>query len=307
MSMDKLTESNDFLNYAEKLLENFYQNIERKKNKIICKTKITTEFIIDDINKKTHDGFILKRCYSAITTIPSSLNIKIVSIMNNFSALSSLVLFEDEEKIKFINRFYEYEGETIHKQFLIPSLLTATISNEKIINQISKKIVLGEDFSKDINYDESSSRWLLNNEFQETETFLKNRFYCNSSDKGLTVEFPWEEGSVSAALGHKTSLLQFLAEEKHPYFGSGLFCKLSLPVVSKDKPEIVNKLNLNEFSNPDSPPFIGSWCAGFVGNQTEFVCFFPNNIYFKGIVKNFVSWMLKRSVIAKDFLEKNNL
>ena len=216
MSIDKLTETNDFLNYAEKLLKNFYQNIERKNNKIICKTKITTEFIIDDINKKTQDGFVLKRCYSTVTTIPSGLNIKIVSVMNNFSALSSLVFFEDEQKIKYINRFYEYEGETIHKQFLIPSLLTSTISNERIINQISKKIVLGEDFSKDINYDESGSHWVTNSEFEETQSFLKNRFYCNGSKNGLTVEFPWEEGSVSAALGHKTSLLQFLPEEKHP-------------------------------------------------------------------------------------------
>ena len=79
-----------------------------------------------------------------------------------------------------------------------------------------------------------------------------------------------------------------------------------MPVVSKNKPEIINKLNLNEFSNPDSPPFIGSWCAGFGGNQTEFVCFFPNNIYFKGIIKNFVSWMFKRSIIAKNFLDQNN-
>ena len=226
--------------------------------------------------------------------------------MNNFSALSSFVLFKDEQKIKYINRFYEYEGENIHKHFLIPSLITATISNERIINQISMKIVLKDNFVKSIDYEEGASRWLINSEFEETHSFLKNRFFCNASKNGLTVEFPWEEGAVSAAMGHETSLLQMLAEEKHPYFGSGLFYKLSLPVQPKNKPEIVNKLNLNEFSNPDAPPFIGSWCAGFGGNQTEFVCFFPNNIYFKGIVKNFVTCMFQRSRMAKSFLEQDH-
>ena len=303
MNLDNLNKTEDLLKFAETFLKNYFQNIERTKNKIICKNNITTEFIIDDVNKTTSDGFAIKRCYSVVTLLPTNLDLKFIAVMNNFSALSSFVSFGDVQQTKCISRFYEYEGENIHQRFLIPSLVTAAITNERIFHQVSKKVISKEEFIKGSDYEEVESRWITNSEFEETQSFLKDKFVCTASKNGMTVEFPWEEGATSAAMGHKTSLLEIITENKHPHFGSGLFCKLSLPVQPTDKSVIVNKLNLNEFSDPDAPPFIGSWCAGFKGMQIEFVCFFPNNVYFKGIVKNIIMWMFARAMIAKGFLE----
>jgi len=306
MNLNNLNETEDFLKFAETYLKNYFQNIERTKNKVVCKNKITTAFIIDDINKTTSDGSIIKRSYAVITLVPTNFDLKTIAVMNNFSSLSSLISYKSKTETRFMSRFYEYENENIHQRFLIPSLITAAITNERILHQISKKVISKEEFVKGSDYEEIESRWLTNSEFEETQNLLKNTFFCNASKEGMTVEFPWEEGAVSAAMKHKTSLLEIITENKHPHFGSGLFCKLSLPVQPKDKSAFVNILNLYDFGNPDAPPFIGSWCGGFGGHQVEFVCFFPNNIYFKGIVKNIIMWMSARSEMIKIFLEKNN-
>ena len=111
MNLDNLNKTEDLLKFAETFLKNYFQNIERTKNKIICKNNITTEFIIDDVNKTTSDGFAIKRCYSVVTLLPTNLDLKFIAVMNNFSALSSFVSFEDSQQTKCISRFYEYEGE----------------------------------------------------------------------------------------------------------------------------------------------------------------------------------------------------
>jgi hypothetical protein len=302
MNFDNLNKTEDLLKTVETYLKVYFQNIERKNNKIICKTKTTTEFIIDDVNETTVDGFEIKRCYTVVTLLPVNTSLKRIAFLNNFSALSSLILFEDEKKIKWISRFYEYGGDNVHQKFLIPSLITTAMNNESALLEVTKQFSPKAESTKEPNYEEVESRWLTSSEFEETQSFFKDSFSCSALKSGMFVEFPLDDDASS---GDKASSLEFQTHHKHPFYGSGLFCKLSLPVKSTDTSIIINKLNLNEFSNPDAPPFIGSWCSGFKDELQiiNFVCFFPNNVYFKGMVKNIITWMFARATIAKGFLE----
>ena len=92
---------------------------------------------------------------------------------------------------------------------------------------------------------------------------------------------------------------------EHPYFGSGLFFKLSLSVNAKDKVALANLLNTHEFSLQDAQPFIGSWCTGVADTHMVFVSFFPNHIYHPKIVLIIIMWMNFRIKIAKSFLHEN--
>ena len=50
--------------------------------------------------------------------------------------------------------------------------------------------------------------------------------FANAGTAGLTVEFPWEQGAVSAITGDSTSLLEICADVPHPAAGNGLFYRL---------------------------------------------------------------------------------
>ena len=304
MKFPNVENTNALLQFMQTFLTTFFESVELQSNKIICQNKIKTEIVIDEINTTTFDGLKIKRCFSAITHFPF-LDPVFVGTINNFSAMSSLIVNKDDKTNKFVSRFFEYEGETVHEKFLLPSLLTTAISNERMLQMLTKKIVSKID-EKSIDYDESESRWAQTNEFEETQSILDTKFACNASKSGITIEFPWEDGAVSAMMGHKTALFQIMTDSnQHPYFGSGLFCKLTLPVKAKDKVELANLLNTHEFSLQDAPPFIGSWCTGGADTHMVFVSFFPNNIYHPKIVLSIIMWMNFRTKIAKSFLHEN--
>ena len=302
MKFPNAENSDALLKFMQNFLTTFFESVELQDNKIVCQNKMKTEITIDEINKKTFDGYKIKRRFSAITHF-DFLYVPFVGTINNFSAISSLIANKDDKTSKFVCRFFEYEGETVHEQFLLPSLLTTIISNERMIQMLIKHLASQVD-EKPIDYDESESRWLQTNEFEETQSKLKSKFTCTASKTGITVEFPWEDDAVSALMGHKTALLQIMTDSKHPYFGSGLFCKLTLPITAIDKFELSNSLNMHEFSLDDAPPFVGSWCTGGEKSMV-FVSFFPNNVYHPNIILSIIMWMNIRTQIAKSYLEEN--
>ena len=167
MKFPNVENTKDLLQFMQTFLTTFFESVELQSNKIICQNKIKTEIVIDEINTTTFDGLKIKRCFSAITHFPF-LDLSFVGTINNFSAMSSLIVNKDDKTNKFISRFFQYEGETVHEKFLLPSLLTAAISNERMLKMLTKKIVYKVD-EKSIDYDGSGSRWSQTNEFDETQ------------------------------------------------------------------------------------------------------------------------------------------
>jgi len=303
MKIPNFEQTSEVLKFINVFLKTFFDSVEIKNNQVICQSKIKTEITIKDINKTTFDGLKIKRCFTSITHFPF-LDTPFFGTINNFGAMSSLIANKDDKTNKFVCRFFEYEGETIQEQFLIPCLLTTTISNERMLKMLTKKIVSKVD-EKSIDYDDSDSRWSQNKEFEDVQSILKSKFACNASRTGITAEFPWEDGAVSALMGHKTALLEIVTDNKHPYFGTGLFCKLTLPVTPIDKIELSNSLNMNEFSLEDAPPLVGSWCTGGERTHMVFVSFFPNNVYHPKIILSIIMWMNYRTQIARNYLDNN--
>ena len=303
MKIPNFEQTSEVLKFINVFLKTFIDSVETKNNQVICQSKIKTEITIEDINKTAFDGIKIKRRFSAITHFPF-LDAPFVGTLNNFSALSSFIVNKDDKTNKFVCRFFEYEGETIQEQFLIPSLLTTTICNERMLHTLTKKIISKVD-EKSIDYDASESRWSRTAEFEEVQSKLDKKFACSASKTGITVEFPWENGAISAVMGHKTALLEIRTDNKHPYFGAGLFCKLTLPITPIDKIELSNSLNMHEFSLEDAPPLVGSWCTGGEKSHMVFVAFFPNHIYHPNIILSIIMWMNFRTQIAKSYLDNN--
>ena len=128
--------------------------------------------------------------------------------------------------------------------------------------------------------------------------------YANAGNAGLTVEFPWEQGAVSAIAGHCTSLLQICADQPHPAAGNGLFYRLDLPTNFSDEEarEWAAKLNRAEFEGIDTPPFFGAWCTMPESGTLSFAGFWPNVMYRPGTAANIAFWCWARSRFARQVL-----
>jgi hypothetical protein len=136
------------------------------------------------------------------------------------------------------------------------------------------------------------------------ETLRARGSYANASTVGLTAEFPWEPGAVSAIAGDCTSLLQVRADQPHPSAGNGLFYRLDLPTRFSDDEarEWAARLNRAELEGIDIPPFFGAWCTMPRTGTVSFAGFWPNLLYKPGTVANIAFWSWARSRFAKQVL-----
>ena len=145
------------------------------------------------------------------------------------------------------------------------------------------------------------SRWQAE-EFALAEEKLRAiGVYCNASESGLTAEFPWEPGAVSAMTGDQTSLLQMDNTVTHPTAGNGLVFRLVLPVSGNTEELVVhaNKLNLLEIDGIDIPPGFGAWSVIPRFQGVGYTGFWPNCIYRRGTAASIAGWCLLRSRIAQ--------
>ena len=128
--------------------------------------------------------------------------------------------------------------------------------------------------------------------------------FANAGTTALTVEFPWEQGAVSAIAGDRTSLFQVSADVAHPSAGNGLYYRLDLPLTFDDEEakQCAAKLNRTEAEGIDTPPYFGAWCSIPKSGRVSFVGFWPNFLYVPGTVSNLVFWNWSRSRIARQLL-----
>lgn len=144
-------------------------------------------------------------------------------------------------------------------------------------------------------------------EFECAANLLSAQGTCaNAGNTGITAEFPWEQGAVSAVAGDRTSLLQIGTDQPHPLAGNGLFYRLSLPANFSDEEARASaaKLNRAELEAFDAPPFFGAWCAVPQSGTVSFVGFWPNLLYQPGTVANIAFWSMARNRFAKQTLGK---
>jgi hypothetical protein len=120
--------------------------------------------------------------------------------------------------------------------------------------------------------------------FARAASMLREAGVFSNGDKdGLTAEFAWDPGAVSAVENllkkwrKRTSLLRISCEE-HPSLGKGLFCKLDLPLNLNDAEafKLAIKLNEMESAAQDWPPFLGAWTSKPKSGRPTFVSFWPN-------------------------------
>ena len=126
--------------------------------------------------------------------------------------------------------------------------------------------------------------------------------FSNGDKDGLTAEFPWDPGAVSAVENllkrwrKRTSLLRISCEE-HPSLGKGLFCKLDLPLNLNDAEafKLAIKLNEMESAAQDWPPFLGAWTSKPKSGRPTFVSFWPNFLSKAISLELITSWHAARA------------
>jgi hypothetical protein len=104
---------------------------------------------------------------------------------------------------------------------------------------------------------------------------------ANSSDTGLTVEFPF---------GDASSLLQINADQAHPLYGSGLLILQAFPtenLVTNEEEGIVLALTLNEEELVKTPFGYGFGSYSFINSTLHFSTFIPNVAYRPNMLPNF--------------------
>ncbi len=150
-------------------------------------------------------------------------------------------------------------------------------------------------------------------------------FFASHSASGISVEFPWDEGALTAlakaygygegtspdvpeearkrerALGGETMLLVIDTTTRHPLFGPGLFGLLRLPIVLEEPQlhAVVESLNRWEASHADMVPTLGAWSADTKLSAPAFVCFFPGAFSFDFLPRHLTWWMGGRAWRAR--------
>jgi hypothetical protein len=140
-------------------------------------------------------------------------------------------------------------------------------------------------------------------DFAAIERNLRKRsFFTNFDETGLTTEFPWAPGAVTAAAHHRTSLFT-MWPDRNPILGNGLLLKLELPATFTDPSATADALNDAEYDATDAVPFVGAWCPANE-DSVAFITFLPNLAYALRMHETMAVWNVHRSSTAKRLIEE---
>jgi hypothetical protein len=109
--------------------------------------------------------------------------------------------FEERQDVEALHRFY------------VPTLLWSSVVQSFAVQQ-ALRVTFGTDLlgeqSEQIGMPgcDEPTRWRPEDFAWAKELLRENEIYSNASETGLTAEFPWEPGAVSAIAGDITCLLQ---------------------------------------------------------------------------------------------------
>jgi hypothetical protein len=269
-----------------------------------------TTISAEPMNVTTLDGFEISETITIRTPLTSFklFDEARYSLINLFATTGAVVRDGDGKDVIF-SKLTLFEGDDA----ALAELYTPLIANAAILQPIGPLCGLNHMQGCKEDYDAATagvpgwdepSRWQREEFAYAEETLRRRGVFANASASGVTAEFPWEKGAVSAITGDCTSLLQIRADQPHPSAGNGLLCRLDLPTCFSDDEahEWATRLNRAELEGIDVPPFFGAWCALPRSGTVTFASFWPNLLYKPGTAANIAIWMLARSNFVKQVL-----
>ncbi len=268
------------------------------------------------LNITTYDGLRLSEQLQARTELSyviDDFDDSFFSLANEFATTGAALRCPETGKAVLISRVSVFEDDTdALLNFYTPTLFWSSLVQSFSIQQAMRTRFeidfLGEK-SKIIGTAgcDEPSRW-PGEEFAWAEEKLRDiGVYCNASASGLTAEFAWEPGAVSAMTGDQTSLLQMENTVTHPTAGNGLVFRLVLPDSgnTEELVEQATRLNLLEIDGIDMPPGFGAWAVLPQFQGVGYTGFWPNCMYYPGTVATIAAWCLARNRLAQQIVTKD--
>jgi hypothetical protein len=233
--------------------------------------------------------------------------------LNNFASNGALVVDDDGKfRIKSRLSLYSGEGEDVIKVYTGVIFVGAMIHTNALQAATVELLKLPVSKSAPLPKSTLDGKWKPSS-FSRSASMLKARgAFVNTDERGLTAEFPWDPGAITAiesliTRSRKcTSLLQIQCEE-HPSLGKGLFCRLDLPLNLSDAEayKLASCLNQMEFTAEDWPPLLGAWTSQPKSGRPTFVSFWPNMFSTVIDVEMIAMWMGARSFAMPGWLRDN--
>ncbi len=272
---------------------------------------------VSPLNIDTYDGFRLSERIEARTVLSyviDDFEKPFFRLANTYATTGAVLRCPETENAVIVSgiNVFRQDVEALHG-FYVPTLLWSSL-----VQSFSVQHALRETFGTDLLGEKSDqigmpgcdepSYWQPEDFASAEEMLRDNGIYSNASETGLTAEFPWEAGAVSAIAGDQTSLLQLNSEVTHPTAGNGLAFRLVLPVSAEetDLPVLADTLNELEIAGVDVPPAFGAWAYLPPLNSVAYTGFWLNCMYQPGTVANIAAWCKIRSKVARQVIGNRN-
>lgn len=236
---------------------------------------------------------------------------QLLSIVNMATGLGALTQDARDRVARVASRFTVYEGDEdgwrVGGILLAMSAMTQLHTLSHTMVRLSGGEAGGYHFVSQAPPPDG-----LEEAFSTTVRILTNAgLHANASKDGLTVEYPWDPGSYSAAARvvglseGRTALLTMTVSEANPALGPGLLARLTLPL--NPEPEaayaIADRLNRKELEAKDAPPLFGAWCSPPDSANLVFVAFVPLALVGLQTTSALASWMAARTQQAREWLQ----
>ena len=239
-------------------------NVQRTEQGISFATGYGHTYIdVIPVRRRTNDGFEVEAVVKTRTEFTNQnlpLEDEAFALFNAFASFGALMRDPDSGRIIVGSRLTAYAGDSdIWRLHMRLVAFGSILQGDTLISGMVK--TLGGQVAPIALADwDKPCLWGREDFEGAAGYFNQRRFLASGSDGGMTVEFPWEPGAMSAMAGHQTSLMQFRSDTPHPILGNGLFFRLDLPVqLEADRlPKMAKLLNQYEWAAIDAPPFFGA-------------------------------------------------
>jgi hypothetical protein len=227
-------------------------------------------------------------------------------LLNPMATLGAIVKEPETGRTFIGSRLTLYEGDETRWGFLAPLAGCTALLQLDTFAAVFRQAFGIKEHTPFITLPRSAepSLWAAADYSQAALILRDPGVFANASPEGLTAEFEWEPGAVTAIKGDRTSLLMITSDEPHPALGNGLLCRLHLPLRLPDGEalKIANDLNLFELNAADAPPLLGAWCCDTDLSGLVHVAFWPNFMHYPATILHMTQWMMKRNHIVRSYL-----
>ncbi len=246
----------------------------------------------EQMDKEVSNGARLKEVIRVTTRVDPLENFypRELLKLNALAALGAALHDDKDGSLNIVTRLSVYEDSEANREVSVHLLASAAIFNVYSF--------FGEEL--DLEFSGSESIW-SKPDFSAAAAILKEAgFVASDSSKGMSVEIPVDSEKLPNVPTPHVSLLTFDIREAHPNLGAGLYYKLELPIHFSEGEliELAIRMNEAEFSTVDAPPMIGAWTGILERNSLAYMGFWPNSMYWPGVVSHISEWMIRRNEFA---------